>query len=51
MEVFSDYFEPTNVLYIDRGSHNSDNFVKKLMTLILVNLCPPATVCSLMTMY
>ena len=30
-EVFSDYFEPTNVLYIDTGCHNSGNFINKYM--------------------
>ena len=30
-EVFSDYFELTNVLYIDTGCHNSDNFINKYM--------------------
>ena len=29
--VFSDYFEPTNVLYIDRGSHKRGNFKRKYM--------------------
>ena len=33
-EVFSDYFESNNVLYIGRGSHNSGNFINKYMTLI-----------------
>ena len=31
-ELFSDYFKPTNVLYRDRGSHNSGNFVNKYLT-------------------
>ena len=50
-EAFSDYFEPTNVLYIGRGSHKSRNF----MTFMRVNLCPPtrslSEVCPLITMY
>ena len=33
-EVFLDYFEPTNVLYVERGSHNSSNLINKHMTLI-----------------
>lgn len=37
-EVFSDYFEPTNVLNLDKGSHYSGNFIKKYMTLKFVNL-------------
>ena len=28
-KVFSDYFLPSNVLYIDRGSHNSANFMPR----------------------
>ena len=28
-EVFSDYFELTNVLYIERSSHNSGYFINK----------------------
>ena len=50
-EAFSDYFEPTNVLYIGRGSHKSRNF----MTFMRVTLCPPtrslSEVCPLITMY
>ena len=33
-EVFSDYFAPTKLLYIDRGSHNSGNFINNCMTFI-----------------
>ena len=34
MEASSEYFEHTNVLHIDRGSLNSDNFTNKYMTLV-----------------
>ena len=46
-KVFSDYFKPVNVLYIDRGSHNSVNFINKYITLILVNLYSSARLLSL----
>ena len=39
-EVFLDYFDLTNVLYINRGSHKSGNFINKHMTFIWVNFCP-----------
>ena len=29
-EVFSGYFEPTNVLYIEKGSHNSNSFYQQI---------------------
>ena len=32
-ESFSDYLEPTNVLYLDRDSHNNDNIINKYMTI------------------
>ena len=28
-EVFSDYCQPTNVLYIETGSHSSGSFINK----------------------
>ena len=37
----SDHFEPTNILFIDRDSHNSDDFINKYMEPTRVNPCPP----------
>ena len=39
-EVFSDYFEPTNVLYKDAGSHNGITFINKYIGLIRVKPSP-----------
>ena len=36
---FSKYFELANVLYKDKGSHDSVNLFNKYMTLMSVNLC------------
>ena len=29
-EVYSNYFKPINVLHIDGGNHNSDDFINKI---------------------
>ena len=37
-KAFSDYFEPTNVLNLEKVSHYSGKFIKKYRTLKFVNL-------------